>query len=192
MILSIVSCGSLTKDTGEIKGIYTLDSKDALGELEILENDKFNYRYAIGLIDTKSEGTWKIEDKQIILTSDSTYHVNKIKVKEIYNTNSEIKIQFQDNSPVVMANLLINTDSSKVYTTNEKGKIKIPDNTDVSSFTVFYLGESYHYEVTNGKSFLIQLFPADLSKTYFYKRKFYLKENKIIDTDNKWEYYKKR
>ncbi len=174
-----------------LRGKYALDSEIVSGELEIRENHKFKYRYIVGLIDTESEGTWEIKDNQIVLTSDPSYQVNKIEVKEFdTDTNYEINMQFRDGSPVVMANLIINRDSSKIYRTNERGKIELPDNADISSFTVFYLGEVYKYKVQNKKSFMIQLVPDDLSKTYFYKRKFKLKRNRIIDQEYNWKYCK--
>lgn len=189
LILSLISCAS-SKNNLKIEGKYSLDSKEAFGELIIFENHKFDYRYAIGLIDTKSQGTWKTIDNHIILTSDSNYEHNKIEVEEFNDKKSIISLRFEDDHPVVMADIILNNDSTKVYTTDENGEIKLPNNTDLLNFTIFYLGESYNYKVNDGKSFSIMLFPDDLSKTYFYKRKYRLKNNKLIDPEYNWKYYK--
>ena len=189
LILSLFSCASSKKEI-RVEGKYSLDSKEAFGELVISENHKFDYRFAIDLINTKSQGTWEIIDNYLILTSDSNYEHNKIEVEEFKNKESLISIRFDDNNPVVMADIFINKDTTKVYTTNKNGEITLPNDTELLNFTIYYLGESYDYKVNDGKSFSITLFPDDLSKTYFYKRKYKLKNNKLIDPEYNWKYHR--
>lgn len=188
LILSLISCAS-SKNNLKIEGKYSLDSKKAFGELIISENYKFYYKYAVGLIDTKSIGAWEIIDNHIILTSNSNYKHNKIEVEELNDKKAIISIRFEDDNPVVMAEIIINKDNTKVYATDENGEIKLPNKTDLLNFTIFYLGESYNYKVNDGKSFSIMLFPDDLSKTYFYKRKYKVKNNKLFDIEYNWKYY---
>ncbi len=193
MIFTFISCGTIPKDTIGIKGKYSLDSKEAFGELELLEDFKFKYRYAIGLIDTESEGTWTIKDNNLVLTSYSNYAANKIEVKELEtDSTSKLIIRFEDGSPVVMANVIINEDGTMLYTTDNDGKIDFPTNTNIKTLSVYFLGETYNYTVNNGNSFIIKLLPDDLSKTYFNNRLFKLKNNKILDKEYNWKYYIKK
>ncbi len=191
LIFILISCGSKPKATIGIEGKYSLYSEEAFGELEILKNHRFKYKYAIGLINTKSEEIWKKNDNELVLTSDLKYEINKIDVIEVNSKKqSEIIINYKDGNPVVMANLIINKDKTKLFTTDENGKIILPKNSNISSFTVFYLGESYDYEANESKSFKIILSPDDLGKTYFNNKIFQMKRNKIIDSENNWKYYK--
>jgi hypothetical protein len=185
LLVCFISCASFTNETIDVKGKYILTSKEAYGELVLSDKNTFKYRYAIGLIDTESKGSWKKMKNEIILLSDSTYQKNKIDVNELHtDANPQINIAFPDKTPVIFANLIINNANDKVYTTNELGKIKLPNDTSVSSFTVHYLGESYTYTVKKGNTFIITLFPDDLSKTYFNNRTFKFKRNKLIDSNN--------
>lgn len=191
-VLCFISCASFTNETEDVKGKYILKSEEGYGEFVLNDNNTFQYQYAIGLIDSKSKGTWKKVKNEIILLSDSTYQNNKINVKELRtDTNPKFSITFLDKSPVVYANLTINNTDDIGYTTDELGKITLPNNTLVSNFTIQYLGETHTYTVKKGNTFIITLTPQDLGKTYFNNKSFELKRNKLIDREHyNWTYIK--
>lgn len=187
----MTSCATLPVEIEDIKGKYSPSFKNAFTELELTDNYRFKYRHVIGLIDTKSEGSWVKKGNEIILNSDSKFETNKIDVVE-KETDSTPKmlIEFQDGYPVELANILLNNISSKVYVSNEKGIVKFPKDVRISNFTIYYLGESYEYQVKKENSFQVKLFTNDLGRTYFKNRVLKLHRNELIDAEYNWKYRK--
>ncbi|WP_046759289.1 hypothetical protein [Kordia jejudonensis] len=178
----IFSCKIQSNIGGKVLGIYETKKKGVFGRIMINKDSSFVYQYNVGLIKTESKGNWKLENNDIlILQSSAEYLTNQIQVKE-YIGNSEIIIRDAENNPIQGVFVIFENDQ-KALETDEKGIIRINNYQNIKKFDIHYLGETYNYQILNQEtnSYKVILYLSDLSKTYFNRQKFKLKNKSLVD-----------
>ena len=165
-----------------ITGTYT--SNNAV-IIEISEDSSFVYSIKNGLASGVSYGSWFLEDDSLILRSAEALKPGIIKVEE--NKNNFEKEKFfkviDDAGKPLPCQLLLNNEKGFSFNLNDLGEASIEFNKELSTITLYYLGDVFEYDVKGHKmnNFLIKVRVSDNSNFFIEKEKFEIKSNKLID-----------
>lgn len=183
-ILFLISCATSKNNTDEVIGLYKSIDSNFNAEILLKRDNSFVYNFSGGLIKTESKGIWEVINKNVVLSSNKEYLNNVIKVKEVITDSKEI-IQIIDSNGVDCVGAAVSfNDEKDVFPVDDLSRLEIPSNKNVQSFIIYFLGEEYEYKVLNpnSKSFIVTVYLADLSKTYFDNEKMRMKKGLLINS----------
>ena len=183
-IVVITSCLAQKLNGEKIFGKYQSKKGEPFTQLTLNKDNTFKYRQVGGLYDSKSEGTWELKNKKIVLTSDSTFKSGIIFSQEKMISDSKTKIIIFDDEDnhLAIAGVTVNNQKSIGWNTDDNGVVLIPRK-DVSQISVYYLGEEYSYLVKDigVNEITLKIRVNELSKTYFENEIFILKRDRLIN-----------
>lgn len=177
------SCKSQKNIQTKTVGIYSTKEKGIDGKIILNADYSFIYSYHSGLINSKSEGSWKLVNGALVLNSSEKYLTNLIKVKESMGEGKITVVDTQNNAVEGVVVILNNSKNS--LETSTTGSIDITNYPKVKSFEIHYLGEVYKYSIIDKKtdSYNVIIHFSDLNKTYFNNQIFKLKGKSITDQE---------
>ena len=139
-IILIVICGCSATQKNII-GKYTNHENFEVGaEINLLEDNRFNYSAQQGLMFFATKGTWKLIDRYVLLNSDtSLIDSSYYQFKTPINSDSiDINVHFGDGKlPGAVINAITKSDTLE-FRTDIDGLAKIPSN-NVRSLHISYI-----------------------------------------------------
>lgn len=203
IVIIICSCASNQNIKKEsIKGIYILD-EDIYGigsNIEIKENNLFEYQWQQGLIRGTTKGNYKIEGNKIILNSDlqpdGDEFQNKYEIIEnnYKNTDSiKIKVEYKEGDAMQYAACFLKKKDSVVFgkASHYNGVAVLPK-IDADSLCVSHIGFDYVSIPLNEFKYddiiirLIERNPDLEYYQFFSNRKFKYRKGKLKGTSEKF------
>ncbi|WP_025742451.1 hypothetical protein [Aquimarina pacifica] len=187
-IALITSCSAQKLNNKKIVGKYQSKKGNTFTELVLSADNTFNYKQVAGLYNSKSEGTWELKDKNIVLMSNVAFKTDMIEVFEVDSQKErEITIIDESGKPCFGAVVKIkNIKGDVTKKTDNGGVITLESDTSIKSFEVYYLGENYsYYALKDNSSFDIVLYTDNLDKKYFDNAKVIIKKNSLMLEDIK-------
>lgn len=181
--LFVFSCKAKKNDLSGLMGTFEIKTKDYNEKIIIEVDSIFTYYYSVGLIKSKSKGNWKLINKNLVLNSFKDFLTNRIIVEENNYYKNKILIEDVHGNSLEGVSVLIN-DENEVLQTDKNGIIEIVNYKELKNFEIYYLGESYKYDVKDSmsNSYKVTIYIHDLSKIYFENQKLKCKNNFLINS----------
>lgn len=171
----------------EVSGTYASKRDTYNTRLVLSENGYFEYSHEEKLAKQFSKGSWKKEGNDIILNNNSEFTKGIKESKESLNEIDGIKIIIKDNNddPIALAGIILNSNKNKGWNTDESGITEISDSIELESITIYFLNYQYFYKVKDKKNnvFELRIKLHDPSIKYFKNEKFALTKKGIKNSN---------